>query len=865
MNRLRLLILISFLAVLALGTRLVGEGPSESLRFEAESGRVIANFWVVEDSSASGGRYARAARLQLSRDAVADMDFPLSIHQAGAYYVWSRVYWPNGCANSVIYSFLRDDEAFFTTFAGNDAVFERWHWVRTQAPARLEPGDYTLRLSIAEWYGVVDLIILSSDERFRPDAGTALDADRAPVNMDSRWIAVGGTRLESGEELVLSGPSNPMILYPDRTFGEGLYLSARLRAGDPTPELVRLLYDVADDERARAVELGAGRCRFVSRERGELLVLHEAPAAIDWGDGVSHSVALQRAYGRVLLWADGELVLAVPAPLEHPGKVGIGTSGGVLNIEDLNCDEREPIELASNFDVNISPLGVAHGWTPISGLWERSERREFPEAYMVWGTGTLLATAGSESWDDYLMSCALSISAGSEGGIVLRSLGENSRLEVTVRPRGPEGPASLKLTERTEAGVQILGEVGVELDAGEWCLLEAQAWGSEARVWLNGSEMLRCSVGATHGQAGLMALRDSPCSDRFPLRPLYFLEGGRMRQMEIPLKVTSAGTDIGVYFDRSPRGVRLVHIEYADPAHALLQALHMKGDSVAVLKSSVFDLPSFIACPVGDPPPQLPISFLIEGGEGGVRARVTSGPNEVALRDMRMGIDPTAEVGIYDRTPEPAARFDDVMITGLPRDVVRAGEDTLTFTFDTNYHDGRDLASWRLVQGVWTPSPRSTLNLVAGECLVGLVSGAPAIAELRQAIDSAGISVTTGVHLPPHPASKAALEITASGGQAVRLYLEPASQAGSGRSYRLQKDSSTVAEGSLQTGDQWTTLGLNIGPWGVTATVDGKQVASDPLVRGMGPFRVSLIVEGQTGARAHFDYVTVAQIRNPRT
>lgn len=859
MNLFRVVILISFLAILALGIRFVQEGPGELLLFEAESGEVVANFWIVEDSSASGGHYARALRQGLSNDAVADLDFPVTVRQSGTYSVWARVYWPNSCANSVIFSLLRGDQAFFTTFAGHDAVFERWHWVRGQAPAWLDPGDYTLRLSIAEWTGIVDVILLSSDESFRPDAGSAHQAGGASVDMRARWVAEGGASLKRGDHLVLSGSNNPTILHPDRTFGEGLRLSARLRADQPTAGLVRLLFDVTEDGRARTVELGAGRCRFVSVENGQLLVLSEAPAEIDWSDGVSHSVVLERAYGRLLLWLDDSLILDAPSPLKLPGKVGFGASEGVLHIEEVMCIEREPIELSSNFDVDIFPLGVAQGWTPVTGLWERSELREYPEVYMVWGTGSLLATAGLESWDDYLMTCALSVSEDSEAGLVLRSLGEDSRVEVTLRPGGSKERARLRLTEKTEAGPQILGEAGVELSPGEWCLLGVQARGPELRVWLNGLEMLRCNVRATHGQVGLIAFRERPCPARFPLHPLYFLDGGQVRQMEIPLKVTSAATEMGVYFDRSPQSMGVVRIEYSDPARALLQALRMKRDSVAVLATRTFDLSEFIKCPVGDPPPQLPVNFLIEGAEAGIRARVTSGPREIRLPDLPMHVDPNAEVGIYDRTLEPAARFDDVLVTGLPYDVVRAGQDSVLFTFNTNYHDGSDLASWRPSQGVWMQGPSSDVNLVSSECLVGVVRTARAAVDLRNPVDSEGIAVSTGVYLPRRLAGKAALEIAAAGEQTVRLYLEQDSRGGRGRRYRLEDESGTVAEGALQAGGPWTKLALKVGPDGVVAAVGGRRVGEGQLIRPLSPFRVSLIVEGHPGARAHFDEVTIVK------
>lgn len=152
------------------------------------------------------------------------------------------------------------------------------------------------------------------------------------------------------------------------------------------------------------------------------------------------------------------------------------------------------------------------------------------------------------------------------------------------------------------------------------------------------------------------------------------------------------------------------------------------------------------------------------------------------------------------------------------------------------------------------------MNLVGTECLVGLVRQAEAAIELREPVHSEGIAVSADLYLPGRLAGSAALEITDSGGQAVRLYLGPDSRGGHGRRYGLRGDSGIVSEGTLQGGDVWSRLALAVGPAGLIAAVDGKQVASERLIRAQGPFRVSLHVEGHQGARAHFDDIRIVRI-----
>ena len=102
-------------------------------------------------------------------DVLGDATFTFTIKKEGTYYLWARVYWPDGCGNSFGMSI---DGAKAFTF-GQDGTEKRWHWV--QAPKRLkqlelEAGKHTLQVSNREDGAIVDQILLVNHKRYVPVA-----------------------------------------------------------------------------------------------------------------------------------------------------------------------------------------------------------------------------------------------------------------------------------------------------------------------------------------------------------------------------------------------------------------------------------------------------------------------------------------------------------------------------------------------------------------------------------------------------------------------------------------------------------------------------------------------------------------------
>lgn len=93
--------------------------------------------------------------------------FEFTVDTKDTYYLWARVWWLDGCGNSLGMSINGEKEFTF----GQDATYKQWHWVR--APLRLSQldlnaGKHTLRLSNREDGVAVDQILITRNKRYVP-------------------------------------------------------------------------------------------------------------------------------------------------------------------------------------------------------------------------------------------------------------------------------------------------------------------------------------------------------------------------------------------------------------------------------------------------------------------------------------------------------------------------------------------------------------------------------------------------------------------------------------------------------------------------------------------------------------------------
>lgn len=124
---------------------------------------------------------------------------PFAIERNGSYRLWLRARWSDSCGNSVAWG-LDEEEAL--RVAGNDQVYEAWHWVAA-GEIELSAGTHTLTLMEREDGIALDQALLTTDLAYQPAGswgreGTwtlrrAGDAfDRSPGHGLGGWRADGG-------------------------------------------------------------------------------------------------------------------------------------------------------------------------------------------------------------------------------------------------------------------------------------------------------------------------------------------------------------------------------------------------------------------------------------------------------------------------------------------------------------------------------------------------------------------------------------------------------------------------------------------------------------------------------------------------
>ncbi|MCW8132672.1 MAG: hypothetical protein KIS92_20160 [Planctomycetota bacterium] len=102
--------------------------------------------------------------------------YALAVEHAGAYRLWIRAWWIDGCSNSVAASF--DGRA--PEPIGNDGTYGRWHWVKGPR-LDLAAGAHELLLLHREDGIELDQLALCDDEAFEPEGALETAAGATEV------------------------------------------------------------------------------------------------------------------------------------------------------------------------------------------------------------------------------------------------------------------------------------------------------------------------------------------------------------------------------------------------------------------------------------------------------------------------------------------------------------------------------------------------------------------------------------------------------------------------------------------------------------------------------------------------------------
>ncbi len=85
--------------------------------------------------------------------------------KAGVYTLWARVYWANGCGNSIA---ANVNGAGSDKVLGEDGNYDKWHWVGGRAKVSLKKGLNVLVLKNHETGVRVDEFFLCTDAEYTP-------------------------------------------------------------------------------------------------------------------------------------------------------------------------------------------------------------------------------------------------------------------------------------------------------------------------------------------------------------------------------------------------------------------------------------------------------------------------------------------------------------------------------------------------------------------------------------------------------------------------------------------------------------------------------------------------------------------------
>jgi len=172
------------LAALAVffATALFAGGKYVTLVFEAEYAQNLSGKeWHVkkraEDTSGkvSGKKVLAVPRCAPGEHPKKDeVIYKVNIPQQGTYYLWARVFWANGCGNSILFRKIEDDEKEKgETIIGGDATYGSMHWVcwkngADPLPLNLKKGVATFIMGSKESATEVDQFLLTTDKELYP-------------------------------------------------------------------------------------------------------------------------------------------------------------------------------------------------------------------------------------------------------------------------------------------------------------------------------------------------------------------------------------------------------------------------------------------------------------------------------------------------------------------------------------------------------------------------------------------------------------------------------------------------------------------------------------------------------------------------
>ena len=135
---------------------------------EAESGQIISTFTVVNDVSASNGKYIDTPTgTPGTSSPTTEVSVPIDIPTTGTYYLWARIYGLSAFEDAIYVGF---DGSFDRIFSSSFGI---WGWIKVEATPgnfafNLNAGNHAITIGHGEPRARIDVLALTNDPNFVP-------------------------------------------------------------------------------------------------------------------------------------------------------------------------------------------------------------------------------------------------------------------------------------------------------------------------------------------------------------------------------------------------------------------------------------------------------------------------------------------------------------------------------------------------------------------------------------------------------------------------------------------------------------------------------------------------------------------------
>jgi len=151
---------------------------SGKIVLEAESATSVKPHFLIKSTRStkvSGGKYLDIPDKSCGEhkeDVRGTASYTIHVKETGAYKLWLRVWWLDGCGNSVWVQIDGRPQASGKEkglVIGEDGTYKRWGWrTAKKFKFRLKAGDHKLVLYVREDGPRIDQILLTKDPEYIP-------------------------------------------------------------------------------------------------------------------------------------------------------------------------------------------------------------------------------------------------------------------------------------------------------------------------------------------------------------------------------------------------------------------------------------------------------------------------------------------------------------------------------------------------------------------------------------------------------------------------------------------------------------------------------------------------------------------------